>query len=430
MLIFFLTIVSAAIIVSDPHCSPNINQYGTASISYDILARYITVSLDMTNVGDTYSCYLCETIGPEYCNSSSNNVALSDELSFNVLARIIGGPTQSYDTGGVANPLIKIETPVGYSCKEPLQLILVAFASIQRPTPFIFLVTLMDAPLHKMACNDASLLFEDIDCSVIGPYYYYVSIETPNCIREGPVDIVQPVLTNKPLLYWYNEVIRSDIPPNLIQLSLCGSDWYNLLIQSNLSYQCGDYASFYVSVKPWYLLAFEYIATRLNLANNEPSPVLSKLYAVTRDVLENTCSLGRVTEEAINDTVFGVLYDSLNAFNRMNDSDGFGWCDAIRDSPLLNGTDLDDGFIPFYVSLYKTWYFRYASFFILYSQDMEIKVIVALVLLGIASTVFLISLTVVPLWMIIVRCWRACQARYSRYEKVNEPVIVEYFDEL
>lgn len=417
ILLFTLSfIVTGDIVISDPHCPVTVIPYGTASISYDIIRSAINVTLFFDTQGIVYSCYLCDTIGIDYCNASNGNIELSSELSYNVYALFTqNNQTLSFDVSPASSSLI-IDVPHDIPCDQPLSLVLVAFVKVRQPSPMIFLVTLQEGgEINQIVCRDDALLFTDIDCSVIGPYYHYVKIETPNCIWPSPyVEIHRDniSISSNDDLYWYNEALTDNLQSVPLTLSFCSLGWLDILRESQLSYQCGDYASYYVATKPWYALFIAYTTTRLNTIDDCPSYIKPTL-VLAYDTLERDCRLRDSTEEEINNTIYADLYYALHGSN--SDTQ---WCDAIK--ATLNKTDLDEGFIPLYVSLYKKWYFRYASLLIMYSEDMEIKFIVVLALLAIASTVFLCALTIVPLWMALVRCYK------NRERAIHAP----YYDAL
>lgn len=404
LLLIFSSIVTGNIVISDPHCPVTMTPYGSATISYDIIRSSINVTILFDTQSDTYSCYLCDTIGSDYCNASGDNIRLSNELSYNVYALFTqNNKTLSFDVSH-ATPSVIIDVPRDIPCDQPLNLVLVAFVEVRQPSLMIFLVTLQEEGNNQIGCQDDALLFADFDCSVIGPNYHYITIDTSNCIWPSPY--VETIPSNISVsfddLYWYSEALTDNLGSVPLTLTFCSLGWLDILRESQLSYQCGDYASYYVATKPWYTLFIAYTSTRLNTINDCPSHIKPYLL-LTYDTLERDCRVRDSTEEEINNTVYADLYHVLQGFNTEN-SLTHEWCDTIRES--LNKTDLDEGFIPLYVSLYKKWYFRYASLLIMYSDDMEIKFIVVLVLLAIASTVFLCALTVLPLWMVLVRCYK------------------------
>lgn len=426
-LLFVILLVAicdtSTITIVDPHCTQQ-QQYGTASSVYNIIGSHITVSLNFTSQLPTYSCYLCDAVGIDYCNATIGNVLLSNELIFNVMTVVLttDGEKKSGRSYNILrnDPRIVVDTPTDLSCAEPLHLIVLAFATIQNQSPMVFLTVLQGDNNNRIVCNESHLLFDDIDCSVIGPYYYYLPIDRTNCInadRTKTTLVSTSTENNRPFLYWYKESFS--ISPTTLDLKWCHNqiDWLDLLQQSNLSFLCGTYAPLYVALKPWYHIAIEYTTARLNMIRN-PNPSMTRTMSMTRDYLERTCLFRDTTTERMNDTIFGSLYDKLSEFNRGNNRDEISWCREIAIS--LNRTDMDEGLIPYYLALYKEWYFQYFSFFILYAEDMEVKVLIALVLISIAFTIFLLSTLVVPTWMIAVHCYR--RMILSRFEKNPEPV--------
>ena len=278
-------IVTGDIVISDPHCPVTVIPYGTASVSYDIIRSAINVTLIFGTQGIVYSCYLCDTIGIDYCNASSSNIELSSELSYNVYALFTqNNQTLSFDVSPASSSVI-IDVPRDIPCDQPLSLVLVAFVKVREPSPMIFLVTLQEGgETNQIVCRDDALLFTDIDCSVIGPYYHYVTIETPNCIwpipyAEIPRDNIS--VSSNDDMYWYNEALTDNLQSVPLTLSFCSLGWLDILRESQLSYQCGDYASYYVATKPWYALFIAYTITRLNTIDACPSyikPVLVLAY--------------------------------------------------------------------------------------------------------------------------------------------------------
>ena len=393
---------------------------------------HVNVSLRFESLAPTYSCYLCQVVGGEYCNATLDNVALSNELAYNIMVKVLGhsGPSALLDI--THNDAFVITLPLDkYSC-EPLNLVMLVFASVAIPSPMSFLTVVRDTneSVQRIACDDNVPLFDDIDCSVVGPYYYYVPLTTPNCIAEANSSLV-PIIKGgdpKPPLYWYSETLANRLPSD-VPIVLCGNlDTVTLLRGSNLSYRCGQYASLYVALRPWYALAIQYIVAQLNMRRqNVTQPVESVAQALilAHDTLERTCLL-RNTEDAINNTVLAPLYNRLLAYNGDDRRDDT-WCEAI--SEVHNRSDLDDGFIPYYLSLYKEWYFRYFSFFILYSHDMALKVMIALALLSVACGIFLCSITIAPLWILVVHCCRHIVASRRRRESQQRDAL-SYNDEL
>lgn len=426
-------------IIADPHCPDTASSnlyYGQASFSVDMTMSRLNVSLKFASPVPTHSCYLCQVVGGDYCNATLNNVALSNELAFNVMVALVGhsgAPILLDITDG--NTFAISVTRNAYSC-GPIDLVMIVFASTSTPTPMSFLTVVRDlnASTQRIPCDDNVPLFDEIDCSVVGPYYYYVSIASSNCIAESNASLVprnnnSHQRDNKPLLYWYSEAVAERLPMDVLRsIVLCGNlDANTLLRESNLSYQCGQYASLYMTLRPWYALALQYVTVKLNTWRENvtmPDGHIMRAMFLSYDTLERTCLL-RHTEESINNTILASLYDVLVAYNSDQRQDA--WCETI--SNAYNRTDLDDGFIPYYLTLYKEWYFRYFSFFVLYSHDMALKVVIALALLSVACGIFICSLTIAPMWIMIVHCCRRIMTAKRRRE-LEQHTVLPYNDDL
>ncbi len=411
-ILFILFCIAAGnISIVDPHCPlDSAYQYGTASMTHDLLGSSISFNLNFTpQIRPTYSCYLCDAAGREYCNATLNNVLLSNELSFNMMTAMITGDnrvfTRTYNIQR-NKPSIILDRPTGFSCTDSLRLVVLLFATVQTPSPMVFLTSLRESNgLYNMTCDDSHLLFEDVDCSVIGPYYYYIPMDSSNCIATNTVtESLTPSTENKPLLYWYKESLKHNTMMN--EGKWCGIDWFTLLQQSNVSFLCGAYAPLYVDLKPWYRVALEYVAARFNMErqgiNSTPIEIIQTM-TIANAYLERSCSL-RDTAEKITDTVFASLFITLNRYNEYGFSSKSQWCSEI--SSYLGKTDMDEDLIPYYLVLYREWYFEYFIFFIMHSKDMWTNVLISIVLLAIAVSIFVLVALIAPLWIIIVECYR------------------------
>lgn len=425
----------ASIIIADPHCSLALNNhYGSASLSYDMMRTHINVSMQFESNKTAYACYLCDAIGIEYCDSSNKStILLSTELAFNVMTMITteGGQKRLKRVYDVDNGSFTIDIPVSFSsCDESLMLFIGVFASTQKPDAMIFLTVLREdtgEKVNRIPCNDSDLLFDDIDCSVVGPFNYYVLLETPNCIAnrlEETNIIISPSYNNNPSLYWYKESLSQALAPSLLSLEWCGINWLTILRQSDISYRCGRFAYLYVDLDPWYNLAIEYISARLNMVYFDSS-IETTILLLADDNLERTCHL-RQTAEHMNNTVFASLYRQLLLFNHgdVGVEKKEEWCQEIEG--LLNRSDMDEGHVPFYVTLYREWFFPYFSFFILYTTEMKIHVLIALTLLSIVALLFLFFAIVAPIWICCMRCYYMMDIRKRRLSAM-EPIL---YDEL
>src|ERR1700761_1394579 len=92
----FMGIVSNTYIISDsrydsPYCFNSIyNKYGIVTMDTDILRENLTLSIKLDSI-PVYSCYLCDKLKGEYCNtntSSYNEIGLSS-IPFNIMISIV-----------------------------------------------------------------------------------------------------------------------------------------------------------------------------------------------------------------------------------------------------------------------------------------------------------------------------------------------------
>ena len=404
-LLFIYGSFTQHITISDPHCRYELNQYGIARLNYDILGQMLTVSFSLDTTMPLYSCYLCDSVAGDYCNATKANIDLSYDLSYNVMTLLMDARDNRIVTRQVFDLAAgerSFQLPLN-GTNRPLRLIAILFCTVESPSALSFLTVLRDDHVtHRLACHSNALLFEDIDCDILDGNYYYIPVETPNSVVEAPVvEIQNETINNRPLFYWYKESLAS--VAEMPMLRWCGIDWHIVMSQSGLSFECGHYASLYVDIKPWYRLALEYTTARLNIAimGTSVTSTLSETLVLANDILERTCTIRNAVAEPVNNTFFASTYAKLREFN--SDTMEGDWCREVVER--LNRTDLDAGLVPYYVSLYTEWYFRYFSPFILYTKDMWPQVIIALALLSTAVGIFVFCITVVPAWLTAVHCY-------------------------
>lgn len=426
LILFICGILATSGIISDPYCVHGMNQYGNASFNYDILGQSLNLTFKVDLMTPLYSCYLCRSVSGDYCNATTANIDLSYDLAFNVMTLLMRtNDSVVLDRQVFDLPSDQLSLQLSLNgTSEPLRLIVILFCTIERPSPLSFLTMLRDRnDRHRLVCDNDALLFEDIDCSVLDGYYYYIPLDLSNSITGGPILWPPPPPSqqnaNRPLFYWYKESIVS--PVEIVPLQWCGLDWVTLLSKSGLSYKCGNYAHLYVDIKPWYQLALEYTVARLNIASTNASidRHLGETLLLANEILERTCLVRNDVSEPINNTIFASTYTVLRDFNTY--SMDREWC--LEVSASLNRTDMDAGLVPFYVSLYSGWYFRYFSPFILYSSEMWHHVIIAIAFLGTAATIFVFCITVLPIWFAGLYCYYKWNNEshfqvYAQYEQL------------
>lgn len=403
---------SHAYIIADsrytiPSCGNIFNRYGKVEISIDMVLTSLTLQFDFTLTLD-YSCYLCDKMAPSYCQSSVN-VSLTDQQEVNII--IIG--TNGYDTftthNNLASHTYTVDRTTGkgvfslrdivrgeMDCMRPLSFIILPLVRIQN-VPFDFIGNVYDETGDSLflPCDNRNPLFDNLDCGMIGPRYSIITMETPNCILTSSVTDTNLHMKHS-TLYWYLKSLttyKSDVHDDG-KHTLCGNTLDYWLQNGNLTLYCGSYASFYVKIRPWYLLAHQFVTAVRN--NNNTEDYLFILLA--RHALEETCEQRGVAHVDINETYLVTLYDALVAFNNVDENKA-ELC--IEIGTVLGIDDMNKGFTPGYLSFYKTWYFYYTQSFILHfnQENMKIGAILFLVFLAIASTLFVIFGFIIPSWV-------------------------------
>lgn len=446
-----------------------LNQYATMQLSTDLLRETVIFTLNLSTI-PAYSCYLCDiqTGAGRYCNASLQppDPTLSVDLSFNLLAVAIGATQQPFPrlTYQYANqftitaptsesfPLTDLlpaaESPVP-SCGDDLLLIVMPLMELSRPYSMDLITMLSDGDgAHQITCNASTQVFGSVDCSLLRGRYTYVTLQTPNCVTMRPqssnttaasTDVT--LIVRRSALEWYSASLQDDssstsfdvLHQQLRQLTLCGTSWLDLLRNTQLTMQCGPYARYYARVRPWYQLAQQLVATHLNLyatmterTNDEQATLMRAIgmdYVVALDVLERSCDTRNQSQWW---TVSGqALYTRLSHFNgdaTLSADERARLCGEI--SATLNRTvgSMDAAFLPLYLALWDTWYFRPMQFIVFYTGSalsMETRSILYIVFVALASLCFVTVAFIVPTWICCVYWWRRCHKRMKKKQKAS-----------
>jgi hypothetical protein len=431
------------------------NQYATMQLSSDLLRETVTFTLNLSAI-PAYSCYLCDirTSAGRYCNASLQppDPTLSVDLSFNLLAVAIGATQQPFPrlTYQYANqftitvptsesfPLTDLlpsaDSPVP-SCDDDLLLIVMPLMELSRPYSMDLVTMLSDGDeAHQVTCNASTQVFGSVDCSLLSGRYTYVTLQTPNCVAmrsqsstAASTDVTS--IVRRSALEWYSvSLLLGDSFDALQQMTLCGTRWLDLLQGTQLTMQCGPYAHYYARVRPWHQLAQQLIATHLNLyavvvgrTSDEQATLLRAIgmdYVVALDVLERSCDS---RNQSLWWTANGqALYTRISQFNgdaTLSADERARLCGEI--SVTLNRTiaAMDAAFLPLYLALWDTWYFRPMQFIVFYTGSvlsMETRSVLYVVFVALAVLCFVIVAFIVPTWICCAYGWRRCHKRMKK----------------
>jgi hypothetical protein len=458
--------VSPPFVVYDPRyetpfCGSGVsllNQYATMQLSSDLLRETVTFTLSLNTI-PAYSCYLCDiqTGAGRYCNASLQppDPTLSVDLSFNLLAVAIGATQQPFprlayqyanqftitvptsETFPLTDLLPAAESPVP-SCDDDLLLIVMPLMELSRPYSMDLITMLSDGDgTHHITCNASTQVFGSVDCSLLRGRYTYVTLQTPNCVAMRPqssntTDVTS--IVRRSALEWYSASLLGDSSFDVLhQLALCGTSWLDLLQNTRLTMQCGPYARYYARVRPWYQLAQQLVAAHLNLystvtvhTSDEQATLMRAIgmdYVVALDVLERSCDTRNQSQWW---TASGqALYTRLSQFNgdaTLSVGERVRLCGEI--SVALNRTigSMDAAFLPLYLALWDTWYFRPMQFIVFYTGSalsMETRSILYIVFVALASLCFVTVAFIVPTWICCAYWWRRCHKRLKKKQKAS-----------